>query len=237
MIKLFYFSLIAGFTTITGILIIFYAQKWVAKNSVKLIGFSAGVILTVAFIHLLPEATQFTDWSYLTVLITIIGFYILEHVLVIHHCQEDDCEVHAIGVLAITGMTIHSLLDGIIIGIGFAASNPLGFAATIGVIMHKLPDGATIATLLIHEKYEKRKILFLGAIMALATPVGALLSGFWVFGTDQQILGILLAVASGSFIYIGASDLLPETHKKHDISNIPYVISGVLFIQILEKLH
>ncbi|MES0490960.1 MAG: ZIP family metal transporter [Leptospirales bacterium] len=231
-----FYSAVAAFSTLAGVALMLFNKKWTARNSIHFVSFSAGVVLTIAFLHLIPEALEHSPVSLTAVLFTLLGFYSLEHVLVIHHCKEEDCEVHTMGSVAFTGMAFHSLLDGFIIGVGFEASAPIGFAAAFGVLLHKFPVGVSITAMLMHDHYPKRKTILLGSLIALATPAGAILAFSVFLKTSPELLGVFLAISAGSFIYIGASDLLPETHKNHRKSNIPMVFLGVGLMYVVSLL-
>jgi ZIP family zinc transporter/zinc and cadmium transporter len=164
------------------------------------------------------------------VLFTIIAFYILEHTIGIHTCREGECDVHSIGILAFAGITIHSLIDGIVIGIGFEADVKIGLASTIAILLHKLPVGISVTAIFLHSGFERRKTVVRAWIVALATPVGALVSYFFIQSVEESLLGLLLAFSAGSLIYVGASDLLPETHKNFKRSNILLVLIGVSLV-------
>jgi len=230
------YSTLAGLSTLLGVFFILNKEKWAKKNSVHLISFSAGVILTIGFIHLLPEAVENTSYAFYAILFTILGFYTLEHVMVIHHCQEEDCEVHTLSSLAFAGMIFHSFLDGFIIGVSFEASTKIGMVAAFGILLHKLPVGISVTSMLIHDKVNRTKIIRIGILIAIATPIGALLSFMITQTMPKELLGILLAVSAGSFVYLGASDLLPETHKKHRKSNIAMVFLGVGMVFLVSLL-
>jgi zinc and cadmium transporter len=202
-------------------------EKWALRNTVLFLSFSAGAILAVVFTHILPEALELYPSSLHIVLFTIIAFYIFEHTIGIHTCREGQCDEHPIGLLAFTGITIHSLTDGIVIGIGFEADFRIGLAATVAILLHKLPVGISVTAIFLHSGVERKKAIFRAWVVALATPVGAIFSYIFVQSVAPSILGLLLAFSAGSLIYVGASDLLPETHKNFKRSNILLVLIGV----------
>lgn len=227
------YSTLAGVSTVAGIYLVLKREAWALKNSVFLISFSGGVVLTAAFVNILPEAIEMNADSLKYVLITLITFYIIEHAMMIHSCPEGDCESHPIGWLGFLGIGFHSILDGVAIGAGFEASFSLGMVATIGVLLHELPEGITITSILLHEGFSRGKTVFLSWLVAAATPIGAIGSYFFLQDISKESLGFFLAIAAGSFIYVGASDLLPETHKNSSRKNILSVVSGALLIYLV----
>lgn len=232
---LFYGGL-AGLATIAGIYLVLAKESWARRRSVYLISFSAGVLLATAIGHLLPEAQELNPNALIWFLVSFIFFYIVEHGIILHACKENgDCEVHPIDTIALLGIGFHSLLDGIVIGVGFEISFSLGLIATLSVLLHELPEGISTVSILLHSGYQRNKAVFYSWLVALATPLGAILSYATIRTIKEPILGALLAVAAGSFLYVAASDLIPEIHRKSRLFNIILVILGVLlpfFIRI-----
>lgn len=229
------YGLIAGVATIAGAYLVLAREAWARKNSIYLISFSAGVLLAVAIGHLVPEAEGLNNSALIWFLASFIFFYIVEHGIILHSCREGgDCVVHPIDRIALLGMGLHSLLDGIVIGVGFEISFELGVIATLSVLIHKLPDGISMISILLHSEYQRAKAVLYSYLVALATPVGAILSFVFFKDLSVTILGALLAIAAGSFLYVAAADLIPEIHKKSKIINIVLLILGALLPFVLK---
>jgi ZIP family zinc transporter/zinc and cadmium transporter len=221
---------------VAGIYMLLAREEWALKNSVLFVSFSAGVVLAVAFTHLIPEALETNARTLEVVLVTLIAFYVFEHTIAIHTCKEGECDVHTMGMPAFAGIAFHSLLDGIVIGAGFEVGFKIGLATTLGVLLHEIPEGITITALLLHSGFERKKTLFMGWVVALATPLGAVGSYLLVKDMAESTVGLLLALGAGSFIYVGASDLLPETHRNISRTNIFLVLAGVVLVYIVAHL-
>jgi ZIP family zinc transporter/zinc and cadmium transporter len=230
------YGTLAGLATVSGIYMLLSHERWALKNSVMFVSFSAGVVLAVAFTLLLPEALEVNTSALAVVLFTLVAFYILEHTLAIHTCKEGECDIHTMGIPAFIGIAFHSLLDGVVIGVGFEVGFKIGIVATLGVLLHEIPEGITITALLLHSGFERKKTVLMGWAVALATPVGALGSYLFIRDMADSTRGLLLALGAGSFIYVGASDLLPETHKNFSRANILLVLSGVVLVYIIAYL-
>jgi ZIP family zinc transporter/zinc and cadmium transporter len=227
------YSFIAGLSTIAGVYLVRYFENWTKKSSVYLISFAVGVLLATAFLELLPEAiVSSANWMF-WVLGTLIVLYLLEHSIIIHSCREGECEAHNMGITSLLGIGFHSLVDGITIGIAFQVGYAVGLIASFAVIFHEVAEGIFTYTLLIHDNISKSKSLFYSWLVALATPVGAVGAYFFTKGFSESSLGVLLAIAAGSFIYIGASDLVPATHKKQAVLNVVLVLAGVGFVLLM----
>jgi len=224
------FSLLAGLAAILGTYSVRLFVQWTKKNSIFVISFAAGVLLANAFLHLLPEAVNLTaSWPYWA-LGTIVLFYLIEHAIIIHSCREESCEVHSMGATSLAGIGFHSLLDGITISIAFGADFSLGLFTSLAIIFHKVADGVCVYGLLIHDGMARSRALIFSWLVAVVTPVGAILSYFFVRQIPVQAEGWLLAAAAGSFIYIGASDLVPATHKKQSAFNVIFLLLGIIFV-------
>ena len=227
------YSFIAGLSTIAGVYLVRYFENWTKKSSVYLISFAVGVLLATAFLELLPEAiVSSANWMF-WVLGTLIVLYLLEHSIIIHSCREGECEAHNMGITSLLGIGFHSLVDGITIGIAFQVGYAVGLIASFAVIFHEVAEGIFTYTLLINDNISKSKSLFYSWLVALATPIGAVCAYFLTKGFSESSLGVLLAIAAGSFIYIGASDLVPATHKKQAVLNVVLVLAGVGFVVLM----
>jgi zinc transporter, ZIP family len=117
-----------------------------------------------------------------------------------------------LGVLSAGGLCVHSFLDGVAIGAGFQTTAKLGFLIALGIIAHDLSDGLNTVTVVLAHGNPRRRALFWLVIDMLAPVVGSATS---LFVNLDGMLPLVLAFFAGSFLYIGASDLLPEA-KVHD---------------------
>jgi len=228
-----FYSSIAGITTILGILIVLFFKNFTKKYSIYLISFAAGVLVTFALLHLIPESLELYQYSLWFVLVGFLIFYLIEHLVMHHPFHEPIGREHAAGKTAVLGLGFHSLIDGVVIGAGFEISNEIGLIATLAVIAHELPEGLTAMAVLMHAKFKKIKSLLYSFLVAIATPVGAILTYYFINNISEEFLGFLLALAAGSFLYVGASDLVPETHEQYKKMNAVYFVIGILFVVII----
>lgn len=234
---------IAGGATFAGMMLILAREAWSRRYSSSLVSYSAGVLLGVGFLHVLPEALEMNPAAPGYILLAFILFYFLEHHLLIHagheeqhhtHLAVDDCRdgccthPHPLGMVAFFGMALHSAIDGMIIGTGFEVSHDLGLLAALGVIAHEVPEGIAMLAILLHYGWPRRKAIELTSFVAVATPVAALISYAVVRDLSPQLLGALLAMAGGSFVYIAASDLIPESHRSRGLPASIALVAGIL---------
>lgn len=208
-----------------------------------MVSMAAGVLMTTAFSHLLPEAIELSGisvgWFGSPFFFALVGFvtlYIFEQAIVIHTCAEDNCAAHSFGIVASLGIGLHSLLDGIVIGIGFEVSTEVGLITSLAVLLHEIPEGIFTMSILLNSSMKLKKAVIYTIVVALATPIGAWMSLIFIKRISPLILGNMLAFAAGTFIYIAASDLIPQTHKVSRKANVPLVIMGGVFIFLISKL-
>lgn len=185
-----------------------------------ILGFSAGAVIGVAFFDLIPESIELTS-SYFdistTLSVTALGFIlylILDRTIVLHTHTDDDNHTHSErGNLGAGSLSIHSFLDGVAIGLAFQVSEAIGFIVAVAVLVHDFSDGMNTVNMIIKNNGNKLLAMRWLVIDAAAPVLGVISTLF--FTLEEQILGVILALFSGFFLYIGASDLLPESHHGH----------------------
>ncbi|MEI6217412.1 MAG: ZIP family metal transporter [bacterium] len=237
------YSLIAAAASIAGIMLATRWQRPAMEHSHVVNSIAAGVILGVAFLSLIPETRELNPGALPFILAGFLALYLVETVVIFHggaemHYEGVHDHVHTSrGWAVFSGLFLHSLIDGIVIGVGFAVSEPLGVIAAASVTIHKLPEGAITFSLLI-SRISRRGATILSLMVAMAAPVGTLAGLVALPGIDRSVLGYLLALATGSFIYIGASDLVPETHTEKARVNAVFLLAGVaLAFLLIHVLH
>jgi len=177
------------------------------------LGFSAGAVIGVAFFDLLPEAIAFggTFHSPSTIMTyTALGFLaylVLDRILLFHGDAASRGPVAA-GVLC-----IHSLLDGVAIGLAFQASHQVGIVVAIAVLTHDFSDGINTMNIVLKNRGERRQAVRWLVADALAPALGVASTHF--YRLPAAALGAALALFAGFFLYIGASDLIPESYHAH----------------------
>jgi len=184
-----------------------------------LLGFSSGAVLGVVFFDLMPEIFRSTSAPKTVLVAAAAGFMVffaLERYTAMHAGREH--EHHAeeehdqeLGVVGAAGLSVHSFLDGVAIGIGFQANAGLGILIAVAVIAHDFSDGLnTVTVLLAHGNSLKRSVRWL--LVDMTTPLLGAASTLF-FQLPETVLPWLLAFFAGFFLYIGASDLLPEARE------------------------
>ena len=215
---IFLFALGAFVSTFLGGL---FALKF--KDRLHLVlGFSAGAVIGVAFFDLAPETFNLLQPVFPIATITsimaagFVAYMILDRYFFSHtHEEEGEHEVHgqARGTLGAASLAAHSFLDGIAMGFAFQVSAVVGAVVTTAVLTHDFSDGINTVGMVLTHRGSHAKALGWLALDAL-TPLGGVLATF-LFRASDVSLGVILALFSGFFIYIGASELLPESHHRH----------------------
>jgi zinc transporter ZupT len=223
-------SAAAGLSTLAGVYLVKFYADWTLRNSLSLVSFAGGVLLTTGFLELLPEAADKTGSWAGAALAGVIVLFAMEHFMAIHECQDVDCDIHTSGTVTAVGIGIHSLIDGFVIGAGFQAGLAIGVAAVAAVIVHEVPEGVFTYGLLIANKEPGRKAMAISWAVALATPVGTAITYFALNGQSPNVLGVMLAFAAGTFIYVGAADLLPQLHRRPNYFALSVMLAGMAFI-------
>jgi zinc transporter ZupT len=191
------------------------------KDKLHLIlGFSAGAVLGVAFFDLLPQALALGTDKYGTAHITtfvavgFILFAILNHWVLMHPHDADDCDSsHHKGALGAGSLAVHSFLDGIGVGLAFQVSAGVGAIVAAAVLAHDFSDGINTVSLIIKNKGSRTSAMKWLLVDAAAPLLGVLVAS--QIAIPGPTLGVLLAIFCGFFLFIGASDLLPESHHHH----------------------
>ncbi|MCX6706487.1 MAG: ZIP family metal transporter [Candidatus Woesebacteria bacterium] len=193
------------------------------KDKLHLIlGFSAGAVIGVAFFDLLPEALELGKGSLdisLITSITALGFVtymILDRLFFFHsHCDHNNekCNPNRRGLLGAGSLSVHSFLDGVAIGLAFQVSSAVGVIVAIAVLVHDFSDGINTVNMILKNSGTQKQAFKWLSVDAIAPVLGIISTLF--FSVSESTLGIILAVFTGFFLYIGASDLLPESHHNH----------------------
>lgn len=190
-----------------------------------ILGFSAGAVVAVAFFDLIPEALEMGeavhDISTIVSFVALgfLAYLFLDRVLLIHaHAHEDGDTQHAAreqkrGFIRASSLSLHSFLDGVGIGLAFQVSPAVGFIVAAAVLVHDFSDGINTVNVVVRHGGEFKKALRWLLVDAVAPVLGIIATMF--FSVSESSLSLLLALFAGFFLYIGASDLIPESHHRH----------------------
>jgi len=222
-------TIVVSLLSFVGIITLTLKDGMLNKILPILIGLSAGTLMGGAFIHLLPEAVEGSTGTdaFLFVLVGFIIFFIIEKVLHWRHCHKGECEVHTFTYMNLIGDSIHNFLDGLIMAASFVASIPLGITTTIAISTHEIPQEIGDFGVLIYGGFSKKKALMLNFIIALTAVIGGIV-GYIISSRIENVVLYILPFAAGGFIYIAATDLVPEIKKELNMKK--YMATLIVFI-------
>lgn len=199
-----------------------------------LIAFGAGIRIGAAYFDLIPESVEHLGGSLdLAMACTALGFlafYAIEKLTAVHVGHETAAELdhgeashRHVGFIGAVGMSLHSLLDGVALAAGLSVGGGLALVIAFVVVVHRFSDGISIVSLLVASRRPPREIYRWVGLVAVAPVVGVIVG--LLLPIPDAVLGGMLAVFAGFFLYIGAAELLPEAHRS-DRSR--WVVAGTL---------
>jgi ZIP family zinc transporter len=199
-----------------------------------LMALTGGVVVAVALIDVLPEAFEnLGDEREVGLLVAagFVSFFLAERVLVLHH--RDDPEQarahHQVGTLGALGLSAHSFIDGLGIGLAFGVDAATGVLVFVAVVSHDFADGLNTVSFVLSQSEDRRKAKRWLTIDAFAPLAGATVGA--AISVSDATLGTLLALYAGFFLYMGATDLLPEAHSEHaSWSRVALTLAGFAFV-------
>lgn len=220
-----------------GVVALAVKESIMRKILMMMVSLSAGILMGNAFLHLLPEALEVSEAAsaFILLLAGFIFFFIVERVFHWHHCHDKHCKEQSFALTNLMGNAIHNFIDGLIISASFITSPPLGITTTIAIASHEIPQKIGEFCVLVYGKYKKRKAMIMNFISSMSVVVGGI-TGFILSGSFP-FLNLLLPFAAGGFIYIAASDLIPELKKESRLDktaiNIIIFAIGIAFMYAL----
>jgi len=212
----------------------------------RILGFTAGVLLGVVAFDLLPDVfrlTQATRSDPMTPMIALVvgllAFHAVEKLAIVHsasdHHYERGHRHPYVGVVSGIALSLHSLFDGVGIGLAFHVSGALGLAVSIAVISHDFCDGMNTVTLMLLNGNSASRAGRMLALDAVAPVLGAASTALFTI-PDRGML-IYLASFCGFLLYIGASEILPEAHASHPShTTLALTIVGVIAMYVVARL-
>lgn len=206
-----------------------------------LVSFAIGALLGAAFLALLPHAlnspyVEDTHDVTATVLMGLLGFFLLEKLVLWRHCHSGECEVHApehdhdhryvparvpgrpnaAGTLILVGDAFHNLVDGVLIAAAFLTDVQLGIVTALAVAAHEIPQELGDFAILLESGYGRYKA-FMFNLLSSSTTVAGGLAAYFALSAVESLVPYVLAVAASSFIYVAVADLIPSLHRRVEV--------------------
>ncbi len=199
---------------------------WLALRAVRFVGviiaIGAGIRIGAAFFNLIPESIEHLgsmDVAMVWIAVGFLAFYAVDKVTSLHVGHETAAELdheeashQHMGIVGVTGMGIHSLLDGVALAAALAVGGELGVIVAAVVIVHRFTDGIGVVSFLLAGQIPASRAWRWVLLIALAPVVGVLIGSVWT--VPDAALGAILGFFAGFFLYVGAAELLPEAHRR-----------------------
>ena len=234
------FTFLGSIVSLAGSFFLLIRKALTETFSVKLVNFAAGVLISVAFLDILPEASKVAGENniFLWTLVGFVVFFFAERFIQLFHHHHGHGEKPTIA-LVIIGDGVHNFIDGVAIAASFLTSIPLGITTSLAVAAHEIPQEIADMGILLSSGLSKSKALIYNFASALTALAGALIAYFFA-PLVQSHLYIFLSITAGFFIYIAASDLIPQIHEKYledrKYSQILIFILGIASVIIFTKI-
>lgn len=208
------YTLVAAGANVLGAAAVVSRSRWTVPALEKMIALSAGFMVSVAVLDLIPRAIgQHGETAGLLILAGFLLVHLTQHTLTPHfHFGEEMHEVTTgVSTSALIGLLLHTFVDGVAIASGFEVGTSLGILVFVAILLHKLPEGLAISSLFLAAGSTRTRAMIAGTSLGVATIMGGLLT--------ETVAGLAtygLAVAAGVTLYVGASNLIPEFQAKRD---------------------
>jgi zinc and cadmium transporter len=231
-------TILISLVSFIGIFTLALKDKVLNKILLFLVSLSAGALMGGAFLHLIPEAIEKSIHEheghmeipleiFIFVIVGFILFFIIEKVLHWRHCHKEKCDIHTFHYMNLIGDSVHNFIDGLILAASYVTSIELGITTTFAIVAHEIPQEIGDFGVLIYGGFKKKKAILLNFIVAATAIIGGII-GFIISRAIDEATIFLLPFAAGGFIYIAATDLIPEIKKELDYKK--YLITLIIFI-------
>jgi len=217
-----------------------------------LVSFAIGALLGAAFLEILPHAIGSAgnlQTLFATVLGGILGFFVLEKLVLWRHCHVEDCEAHdhhvdpddrgRSGMMIIVGDSFHNFVDGILIAAAFLESTELGLVTAVAIVAHEVPQEIGDFVILLHSGYTKAAAFALNLLSSLAMLAGGVIA-YFALQWAQEWTSSVLALAASSMIYVAVADLIPGLHRRPELhataQQVALIALGVALVWGVGKL-
>lgn len=207
----------------------------------RLVSYAIGTLLGAALLGIVPHALEHLPAGSVmtTFLAGLLGFFVLESLVLWRHCHEQDCPIHRVSaILILVGDAFHNFVDGMVIASAFLASVPLGVSASLAVIAHEIPQEAGDFGILLHGGYSRGRAWLLNAISA-STTLGGAIAGYAGLRAAETAAPYVLCFSAASFVYVALADLIPGRRKARGLValglDLLLIAGGVVTIAILKS--
>jgi zinc transporter ZupT len=230
------FGAAAAAANVVGGLVVVARRHWNEMFLKYFVGLGAGFMLAATFLRMMPASFALTSSAPVLILAGYFLVQFFEHTLAphFHFGEERHDEVMmnpGVGISALVGLSIHTFFDGVSIASGFLISAPLGLLIFFAVVLHKIPEGVTVASIALASGHGKR-----GALVSAFVLAGATMAGVLSMSRFTGAVGYALPLSTGVTLYVAASDLIPEVNEERGLRMPLVVFLGVALFYVTEHL-
>jgi zinc and cadmium transporter len=234
------YVLIGSIFSLAGGLLLLWQAEFAKRITNLLFAFGAGAFIGISFLELLPEAVEMVDEPHVVFIAALIGFglfFALER-LTMKHMRHSSGHTHSTHSESLPWMTViadttHNFLDGVVIAIAYIANPALGLPTALAIAAHEVPQEIGEFAILLDQGWSKRKIVAVNIISALSAFLGIGIA-YLALPFFESHLPVLIGGVSGIFMYIAASQLIPEIHHRaghvHAYRILAAFLAGILVI-------
>lgn len=236
-----FWSFIGGVASLALGIALISKESLRKKMMLYAVPFGAGALLATAFTNTLPEALESGGDPHDILIYALIGFlsfFVIERLAGWLHGHHDHNRKQSQSAMVVVGDTLHNAIDGIAIGVAFLVDVPTGIVTSIAVAAHELPQEIGDFGILLSRGIRPSRVVLINVLSGLATVLAAVATFSLGAGSDWE-LGYALALAAGFFIYIAASDIIPEIHENpRRLANVQamLLVVGVVVIAFVGTL-
>lgn len=233
-------SFLTGFVSLFLALLLLLNKKLAQKISFSLVSVAAGALLATAFLEIIPEAVELEGNIFALILSSMVLFFIIERLFIfLHHHEEEDRRLMPAREVLFFGDAMHNFIDGVAIAGAFLVSFEVGLVTSLAVFIHEIPHEIGDLGILLQGGMERGKILLFNLSTEVFSLAGAI-SAFIFAQSLSTFLPVILAFTAGNFIYLSATDLIPEIHRKAEkslaLNQTLLFLLGIILIFILTTL-
>lgn len=235
----FFLTMLAGFSTLLGVMPIFIPIKNEKKVIISCLAFAAGVMICVSITDLIPESISLLGKKYycifpylLSFICLFIGIFVSSYIGDNLSQLEEKGSLYKVGIVSMIAIILHNIPEGIITFISTTKDTSLGISLAIAIALHNIPEGISIGIPIYYASKKKSKALFYTFLSGVSEPFGALLTYLFLLPfINSVILGLLFSFIAGIMIEISMTELLPKSYwYGEDTLTIFFFVMGIVFM-------
>lgn len=229
-----FFGVIAAFVTTVGLVIVAQRAPWSERNASMFGLAAAGMLATMAFLHMIPEAFHLSEQAPIWLATGFFGGLLLHNVVSLLFPEHPGKTPVYLALTPLIAIAFHSFLDGVIYSVTFATSFASGVYASFGLILHEFPEGVIAFAILKRAGVSNMKAFWFAFLAAAATtPAGVIVSAPIMFALEQETLGALFAISAGLLLFVATGPLMAPLKEMKPARGLGAVAAGIAAAMLL----